>query len=105
MALQRQTIKVSTEELGTASTYIAAQAEDFKTEYVTLYRDIDAMQNKWSGEDYEQFKGEMYDYKPELEKMYQLMKDYSRYLSTTKSDYETTQGEIAKNARAIISSK
>ena len=105
MALTRQAIKVSTEELGTASTYIGVQAEDFKTQYETLYKDIDAMQNKWSGEDYNQFKQEMADYRPELQKMYQLMKDYSRYLSTTKSDYEVTQREIAKNARAIVSAK
>ena len=105
MALERQTIKVSTEELGTASTYIARQAEAFKTEYETLYRDIDAMQNKWSGKDYDQFQREMGNYKPELNKMHQLMTDYSRYLSATQSDYDTTQGEIIKNAQAIISSK
>lgn len=105
MALTNQTIKVSTEALGRVSGEISSEADNFKDEYDRLYADVDAMGAKWEGEDYNEFKNEMASYKPELQKMYQLMKDYSTYLNKTKSEYETAQNEIKKNAGAIVTSR
>lgn len=105
MALKKQTIQVTPADLGTASANINVQAENFKGEIDRLYSDIDAMHSKWEGEDYNEFKSEMDEYKPELLRMYQLMKDYASYLSKTKTDYESAQNEVKTKARAIVTSK
>lgn len=94
-------ITVSPEYLRKASMNISREAQLYQGDYTKMYQEVDAMVNSWSGVDNQAFVSQIKGFVPELNKMYQLMQQYSNFLNQTAQVYERVQNETAAYARRL----
>lgn len=95
------TIKVTPQELQTASSQINTLANEYKSEYEALFQDVEAMRGKWDGQDNQAYTTQVSGFKDDFTNMYNLMIQYSDYLKKTAKAYEDTQTGI-KNAASTL---
>lgn len=95
------TIKVTPQELLTASTQISGLADEYKSEYEALFGDVVAMKGKWDGQDNQTYTDRVEGFRDDFTNMYNLMIQYSDYLKETGNAYQQTQTNI-KNAAATL---
>ena len=97
-----KSIKVTPEELRTISNNIAGKAEEYKGTVSTLYSKVDAMAAAWEGKDNLEYAAQIRAFKPQLEKMEQLMREYSQFLQTASKAYDDVQGQIYNKAQTLV---
>lgn len=94
-------IRVAPEYLRQASQKIGQQAEQYKSYYEEMYREIDSMASSWSGADNQAFTTQIQGFLPDLERMYQLMTEYGNFLNQSAQVYERVQNETIAYARRL----
>lgn len=94
-------IRVAPEYLRQTSQKITQQAEQYKSYYESMYREIDSMAGSWSGADNQAFTAQIQGFLPDLRQMYQLMTEYSDFLNRSAQVYERVQNETIAYARRL----
>lgn len=95
------TIKVTPQELQTASSQITSLANSYEKEYKALFDRIHNMKGKWDGQDNQNYTDQVEGFRDDFEKMKSLMDQYSEYLKNTAQAYTDTQNEIAQTAKGL----
>lgn len=96
------TIKVTPQELTNASSKITGLANEYKTDYENLFKDVDAMKSNWDGQDNQAFTSQIAGFKDDFEKMFNLMIQYAQYLKTTAKSYSDAQETIKNSASKLV---
>lgn len=94
-------IKVTPADLETAATNIENAAKDYESLYNSLYGKTDALASTWQGEDNKAFVNRIADFKPDLQKMKQLMDSYADFLRKAAKSYRDTQDAVTSQARGL----
>lgn len=95
-----KSIAVTPERLEAVAAKIESMASDYKTQYQSLYSETDALQATYKGEDSQKFHDQIEGFKPDLEKMMQLMNQYAEFLRTSAKSYrETMNANMERAAR------
>lgn len=95
-------IIVETTSLDTTATKVQTAADQYKTDYTTLFSEVEALAAAWSGEDNTAFTQQVEGFRDDFTKMYDLMVSYSTFLKATAETYRTTQDEIMAKAKTLM---
>lgn len=96
-----RSITVDPQKLDAASQKMAQQAQEYKTLYDTLYSHVNTMKAGWDGRDNQAYTAQIDGFKPDFEKMYKLMTQYSEFLRDSAKVYKSTQDEVVSQASKL----
>ena len=97
-----KSIRITPEELrGTVGT-IRGKAETYKDRYTHLYSRVDYMASSWEGKDNLEYVQQIRAFRPQLEKMEQLMRDYAQFLESAANAFDDVQGQIVSRAQSLV---
>lgn len=97
-----ESIKVDPEVLKEASQKVSKMAQDYYDLYTRLLGEVDTFTTTdFRGADSDKFRENVSGFRDDFERMRELMDRYGKYLSDTAISYETTQGNLAKQAEGL----
>jgi len=86
---------------GTASDVITA-AEHYGETCDDLYECVSRMQTEWQGVDNQRYTQQIRDFRPHLENLKDLMKNYADYLKISADAFDETQAEVKSKAGYLV---
>ena len=89
-------IVVETSRLDSTAAQVERLADQYQSEYGSLFGTVRDLQNAWSGEDNVAFTNQI-----DFQKMERLMRDYAAYLRKVAESYRTTQDNVAAKAKTL----
>lgn len=97
------TIKANTESIRTAATQLSEKASEYNTLVAKLYSIINTeLPEGYKSADSTALQQKIETYRPELQKAYTLMMDFSAYLSSqAAAKYESTEEENVSVANSL----
>lgn len=96
-----RSIVVKTEDLKTAAVRIEELADDYQTQFQTLYSNTDKLKSAWSGTDNTAFINQISGFEDDFTKMYTLMNRYASFLRTSAKAYEAAQEQVISQAKSL----
>lgn len=94
-------ITVDPAKLESASAKIDQQSADYERIYKQLFSEVSAMKAAWGGVDNVAYTTQIEGFQDDLQKMTQLMKQYSEFLKLSAKTYRDTQTEVVNAARRL----
>lgn len=96
-------IYLTPEQIRSTSEEIKRLADDYQQKYTEFYREVRRLDgNVFSGKDQEAFMAKVTSFENSFKAMYELMLDYSNYLSNTAQAFETTQSTLINKAGNLV---
>ena len=94
-------IVVETSRLDSTAAQGERLADQYQSEYGSLFGTVRDLQNAWSGEDNVAFTNQIEGFRNDFQKMERLMRDYAAYLRKVAESYRTTQDNVAAKAKTL----
>jgi len=94
-------IVVEPAKLETAAQKMEAQAADYERLYKQLFSEVEGMGAAWQGADNQAFVSQIKGFEDDFQKMRELMKAYSEFLTTSAKIYRETQTETINMAKRL----
>lgn len=94
-------IVVDPQKLTDAANSIDQVIADYKSIYATLFSNVSKLSSAWKGADNVAFTTQIEGFKDDFDKMAKLMEDYSSFLKTSSSTYQSAQDEIVAAAKKL----
>ncbi len=95
-------IQVTPETLESAASRIEALANDYQSQYDSLYRETGALRSTWDGKDNVAYVDQISGFKDDFSKMHTLMLNYADFLRKSAKAYRDTQDTIVSEARKLV---
>lgn len=94
-------IVVTPERLEAVSTKVNGLADEYKSDYEKLYKEIEKLTKfkQWEGIDNKAFLDQVKAFEDDLTYMYNLMKQYATYLKKTAAAYRGVQTTVKGEAK------
>jgi WXG100 family type VII secretion target len=96
-----RSITVDPAKLDAASNKIQQQAADYQRVYKQLFSEVDAMAAAWQGADHLAYVNQVKGFMDDLQKMTELMNQYSEFLKMSATTYRNTQNEVINQAKRL----
>jgi WXG100 family type VII secretion target len=96
-----RSISVDPTKLESASAKIDNQAADYERIYKQLFSEVGAMKAAWAGVDNVAYTTQIEGFQDDLQKMTQLMRQYSEFLKQSAKVYRDTQNEVVNAAKRL----
>ena len=94
-------IIVETSRLDSTADQVDRLAEEYESEYGSLFNTVRDLQNAWSGEDNVAFTNQIEGFRDDFQRMTRLMRDYAEYLRKAAASYRETQDSVAAKAKTL----
>ena len=94
-------IIVETSRLDSTAGQVERLADQYKSEYDSLFGTVRDLQNAWSGEDNVAFTNRIEGFRDDFQRMERLMRDYAAYLRKVAESYRNTQDNVAAKAKTL----
>lgn len=94
-------IIVETSRLDSTAGQVERLADQYKSEYDSLFGTVRDLQNAWSGEDNVAFTNQIEGFRDDFQRMERLMRDYAAYLRKVAESYRNTQDNVAAKAKTL----
>lgn len=96
-------IYLTPEQIRSTSEEIKRLADEYQLKYKDFYTEVRRLDGTvFSGKDQEAFMAKVTSFEKSFEAMYDLMLDYSNYLSNTAQAFETTQSTLINKAGNLV---
>ena len=99
--MARGKIIVETSRLDSTAGQVEHLADQYKSEYESLFGIVKELQNAWRGEDNVAFTNQIEGFRDDFQRMERLMRDYAAYLRKVAESYRTTQDNIVAQAKTL----
>lgn len=96
-----RSITVDPAKLDSASAKIDQQAGDYERVYKQLFNEVDGMAAAWQGADNLAYVNQVKGFMDDLQKMTELMRQYSEFLKMSATTYRNTQSEVINAAKRL----
>jgi len=96
-----RSITVDPAKLDSASAKIDQQSADYERIYKQLFSEVSAMKAAWAGVDNVAYTTQIEGFQDDLNKMTQLMRQYSEFLKLSAKTYRDTQQEVVNAAKRL----
>lgn len=94
-------ITVNYEELAQGAGYLHQQSEEYHQMVHQIYSRMQQMQGIWQGSDHQAFISQLEQFRPQLEKLRDVIEAYSQYLFKSASLYQQVQQDRIAKARSL----
>ncbi|KAA0549167.1 WXG100 family type VII secretion target [Bacillus sp. BGMRC 2118] len=94
-------ITVDPAKLDSTSAKIEQQAGDYERIYKQLFNEVDGMAAAWQGADNLAYVNQVKGFMDDLQKMSELMRQYSEFLKMSATTYRNTQNEVINAAKRL----
>jgi len=96
-----RSITVDPTKLESAAAKIDNQSTDYERIYKALFSEVNAMKAAWAGVDNMAYTTQIEGFQDDLQKMTQLMRQYSEFLKQSAKVYRDTQSEVVNAAKRL----
>lgn len=97
-----KSFEVTTEKLGTAAEALSTKIASFKAEYEKLYTEVSTLKSaEWQGVASEAFSAALDGYRDQFVQAEDTLKKFVTNLTTSKTNYESTEETIRQNASTL----
>lgn len=86
-------INISTEDVYQSASYLKLKANDYYTTVQRIYSTMHQLENIWKGKDNQAFIQQLDTFRPQLNRMREVVEQYGNYLQTCAQQYEALQNE------------
>lgn len=94
-------IIVDTSRLDSTAAQVDRLADQYESEYGSLFGTVRDLQNAWAGEDNTAFTNQIEGFRDDFQRMTHLMRDYAAYLRKAAGSYRAAQDNIAAGAKSL----
>ena len=94
-------IIVETSRLNCTASQVDRLADQYESEYGSLFGTVRELQNAWAGEDNIAFTNQIEGFRDDFQRMTKLMRDYAAYLRKVAESYRATQDDVAARAKTL----
>lgn len=94
-------IIVETNRLNSTASRVEQLADQYESEYGSLFGTVRELQNAWSGEDNIAFTNQIEGFRDDFRRMTKLMRDYAAYLRKTADTYRAIRDENVAKAKTL----
>ena len=94
-------IQVTPETLESTAQKIESLANEYETQYKSLYSTTNAMASTWSGKDNTAFVDQIAGFEDDFQKMKNLMDQYADFLKKSAKAYRDTQETVYSEAQKL----
>lgn len=95
-------INVNFEELKQTAKTIQNYSEQYEQTIQSMYSRVQELQTIWKGADNQAFVEQMQSFRPELNRLKDVIQQYSHFLNTSATAYETLQKDRITNAKRLL---
>lgn len=95
-------IKVNYEDVYQGSLDLKQKANSYQETITSMYAKMHQMQSVWQGSDNQAFINQLDNFKPQLDKMTEIIEQYASYLSSSAQSYRQIQNDRIAKARSLV---
>ena len=92
---------VTTEELLRSASLLEEKVNEYQGQYEKMYAEVENLRVHYQGQSSEAFNTQINAFKPALEEMASIVRNYITYLKNTANKYTTTEDALTDNANAL----
>ena len=95
-------IDITPEQLRQTATQMNGAADEYGAAFAQLYQHVERMKTEWQGTDNLAYTSQIEGFRPHLQRLQELMKNYAEYLRSSADLYDKTQSEIRTRAGTLV---
>lgn len=92
---------VTTEELLRSASLLEEKVNEYQGQYEKMYAEVENLRVHYQGQSSEAFNTQINAFKPALEEMAFIVRNYITYLKNTANKYTTTEDALTDSANAL----
>ena len=92
---------VTTEELLRSASLLEEKVNEYQGQYEKMYAEVENLRVHYQGQSSEAFNTQINAFKPALEEMASIVRNYITYLKNTANKYTTTEDAFTDSANAL----